>query len=325
MKKIVALLMILTIIFTLLCGCKDTDTLNSNLSNNSNIQEFSSEENSEKIDNSVENRRDHQELISTDTNFNNDNLMSISIPEVGLENVFVDDIAPEAMVNRGVHAKIYLLSDYRYGGHILADHYLAITISDKIIVKDLSKWEDNMCFSGCIDVCDVDGDFDEEIILQECVGMTGGMGSYLSRVFDFKDGEIIEMFSTYDKNEKDFDTGYSITILKNKKFKIENKYTGYSETFNDVREQPDEYSIYYWYNHETGEPKDIDLWVDSFYQFSPIDIDQDGVYEILCRQYVCLVDHADGLGTAKTILKYNNTTSQFEIISTEFENDSYYI
>lgn len=39
----------------------------------------------------------------------------------------------------------------------------------------------------------------------------------------------------------------------------------------------------------------------------------------MCRQYVCLVDHADGLGDAITILKYNNDTLQFEIIDTKFE------
>ena len=321
MKRLIAVLLSVIILFTLLCGCK-----RANSENESRIEQSSTNNHKENLDNASNEEHpytEHQELIKNEITYDKNSPLRISLPEVGLKNVLVNDYFDREKLCEDTYGQVYLLADDRYGGgRIPADNYLVIETYEKIIVKDVTKYA---CYFGNINLCDLDGDKDSEIILQETISITGGAGGYLSRVFDFKDGQIIEIFSSIDDNEKDFDTGYSITILKDKKFKIENKYTGYSETFNDVREQPDEYSIYYWYNHETGEPKDIDLWVDSFYQFSPIDIDQDGVYEILCRQYVCLVDHADGLGTAKTILKYNNTTSQFEIMSTEFENDSYYI
>ncbi|MBR5473735.1 MAG: hypothetical protein IKU82_07090, partial [Clostridia bacterium] len=114
-----------------------------------------------------------------------------------------------------------------------------------------------------------------------------------------------------------YDTGYSIEILKDRKFIINNINTGYSEMFVDKRGD-DEYYKFWWYD-ENGEPTNCEINVDSFYEFIPVDIDNDGIYEISCRQYVSLIGHSDGLGYVKTILKYNNETSQFEIIDTKFE------
>lgn len=321
MKRLFAVLLVINILFLLLCGCNDT--VGSDISINSNMQNSTTSNTSESKDNSVEIYRDHQELTASEIVFDDNNMMRISIPEIGLENVFIQEKFSFERVCAEEYGDVYLLADDRYGGGgFPIDIYLAIQCGGKLYVNDLSKWENNACYITDIELRDVDGNPDVEIILNVDLGGVGGMGSYLSRVFDFKDGEIIEMFSS--DNENNFDTGYSIEILKDRKFKIKNKFTGYSEKFNDAREI-DENSIYWWYNPQTGEPKSIELWVDSFYQFSPIDIDQDGIYEILCRQYVCITDHADGLGTAKTILKYNNEINQFEIYSTEFENDSYHI
>lgn len=91
----------------------------------------------------------------------------------------------------------------------------AVFDAEKILAKDLSAWEDRSCYDGTFACVDLDGDADKEIVLQENIGMSGGAGQYLSRIFDFKDGEIIEIFS-FVENEEIFDTGFSLTLLKDK-------------------------------------------------------------------------------------------------------------
>ena len=70
-------------------------------------------------------------------------------------------------------------------------------------------------YDGTFTCVDLDGDEDKEIVSQENIGMSGGAGQYLSRIFDFKDGEIIEIFS-FVENEEIFDRGFSLTLLKDK-------------------------------------------------------------------------------------------------------------
>lgn len=301
MKRNIALLLIFILIFAMLCGCNNT------------ASEISSHENI----NSKENYREHQELTANEAPFDSNKMMRFSIPEVGLENVFIRDISKEEKLSSDSYGRAYLFGDDRYGGGaFVADHYLAIMIDGNIFIKDLSiGLESGFAYSGVLDLCDVDGDNDSEIILQETVSITGGCGGFHSRIFDFKDGNIIEMFTSDNGYHFNYDTGYSIEILKDRKFIINNINTGYSEMFVDKRGDDEYYKS--WYD-ENGEPTNYEINVDSFYEFIPVDIDNDGIYEISCRQYVSLIGHSDGLGYVKTILKYNNDSKQFDIISAEF-------
>ncbi len=261
---------------------------------------------------------EHQELTASQTPFDKDNMLRISIDEVGLKDLFVREMSDVCRIDEDVWGQVYLLGDdKRYGGgRGVSDHYLAIATGDIIIVEDIYKSKNLACYSGNIELRDFDGDGNNEILLHECVGMNGGAGSYLSRVFDYDNGKIIEIFSSENESHERIDTGYSITILENRQFKIENKFTQYSDIFS-LQNRSEEY-YEFWYD-EDGKPWPLTIMVDSFYEFSPIDIDQDGVCEIACRQYVSLIGHFDGIGAAKTILKYNSATSEFEIYRTEFE------
>lgn len=235
MKRYIAFLLVFVLIFSLLCGCDNTTT---DFSSNNTI-------------NSNENYREHQELTATEADFDADNMMRFSIPEVGLENVYAEYISPSERVCAEGYGRVYLLADDPWGGgRFPSDLYLMIEFNDKIFVKDLSS----IGYFYDINLCDVDGDADVEIILNVCVGVTGGAGNHLSRVFDFKDNTIVEIF--YSENENYFDTGYSINILKDKKFIINNSITGYFEEFVDCRPgRDDENSIYWWYNPEQVKQK----------------------------------------------------------------------
>ncbi len=260
--------------------------------------------------------REHQELSSSQVVFDSENMLRVSIPEVGLENVFIREASDVELIDKKVYGQVYLLADDRFGADCgLSTQYLAVMYGDKLFVEELSKKEDQGSCSGNIELCDINGDGDKEILLHECVGMTGGAGQYLSRIFDFVDNKTVEIFLSGNGLDN-FDTGYSITILKNNKFAISNKYTDYNEEFCLV-DRTDEYYKNFWYD-ENGNPSELEILVDSFYEFHPVDTDEDGVYEIFCRQYVSLIGHSDGIGCAETVLKYNSTTSSFDIISTEF-------
>lgn len=259
---------------------------------------------------------EHQELKKTEIERVN-GMMAFSIPEAGLENVFVEDISDTCYLEGDTVGTVYLLGDDRYGGGgIPADHYFAIVTGEKIILKDLTAYDVQACYFGHVQVGDVDGDRDCEIILQQNVGITGGAGSYISRVFDFKDGEIVEMYSSYDGEVFIKDTGFSIKLLNDKKYEISNSITGYSEIFQSVSEDESYYD--FWYD-ENGDPRNRSIMVDSFSEFTVCDTDGNGVNEIVCTQVVSLISHTNVIGHAKTILKYNTEKSELEIVDARFE------
>lgn len=319
MKKFL-LFIICTLLFFALCGCDETS--DTPVDKSDKPDEVTTEvNNTEESDTKDDFYREHQELVEEEVDFDDDTMLRVSLSDVGLENVIIKSVEL-GKIDEDSFGTVYLLADDRYGGSTMpADHYLAIAISDKIIVKDLSAWENQACYSGDIELRDFDGDSDNEILLQECLGGVGGAGSYVSRVFDFKNGEIVKMFSSL-RSENDhrvIDTGFSIDLLENHRFEIRNTITGYSETFQDEREYEEYYK--WWYTDEGKLRKDLNIMVDSFCEFVPVDIDGDHTYEIRCRQYVSLVGHSDGIGWAVTVLKYNNELSCFEIVEATFEHE----
>lgn len=302
-------------LFTLLCGCKGA-----NAENESRIEQSSTNNVKENLDDASNEEHpytEHQELIKNEITYDKNSPLRISLPEVGLEDVLVNDYFDREKLCEDTYGQVYLLADDRYGGgRIPADNYLVIETDEKIFVKDVT---DCAAYSGNINLCDLDGDKDSEIILLETIGP----GGYLSRVFDFKDGQIIEIFSSIDDNEKVFDTGYSITLLKDNKFKIENKFTEYSEIFDyNQSKENDEYYQNFWYD-EKGNPVEQEISIDSFLEFSPLDIDDDGIFEISCTQHVSLFWHMNTIGWANSVLKYNNETNKFEVVSAEFKCYNY--
>jgi len=312
MKKFLLSAICLFLIFTL-CGCAASVVPDDNTDK---VDETSQEaKTTEAPDTGDELYREHQELTCEDAAFDANTMLRSSLSVVGLENVIIKGVS-KGKLDEDSFGTVYLLADDRYGGSTMpADHYLAIAINDKIIAKEASQ----ACYSGHIELCDLDGDHDNEILLQEDLGGVGGAGSHLSRVFDLKNGEIIEMFSS-NRSEIDhriIETGFSIMLLEGHRYEIRNSITGYSETFQHESENEEYYN--FWYTDEGELSKDHTIMVDSFAEFAPVDIDGDYVYEIKCKQYVSLIGHMDGLGWANTLLKYNSELGCFEIAEASFE------
>lgn len=314
MKRMICLLLALTFAVGL-AGCKNaTDPTETSSASTAQATETTEAEN----ENKNENYRDHQELTATEVDFDVNGMLRFDIPEVGLKDVFIQDFCNWSVLDSSTDGRVCLLADDRYGGGFMpCDHYLLIvTDRGKMIVKDLSAWENQASYSGRIYLRDFDGDGDDEIALQQTVAMSGGAGQYLSRVFNYSGGEIVEMFTSEGDESLYFDTGYTATVLKERRLRIDNSFTGFSMTL-QYGEDQDEY-LNYWFYDENGEPKEPSLWVDSFNEFIPEDRDGDGVYEIHCRQYTSLIGHSDYRGDAVSVLKYNNDSGKFEVIEAGF-------
>jgi hypothetical protein len=73
-----------------------------------------------------------------------------------------------------------------------------------------------------------------------------------------------------------------------------------------------------WYGEKDCTHFDTNLLVDSFYSFEPMDVDEDGVCELIGYQYTSLNGHTDYVGSAKTVLKYDKNKSEFVVIDAKF-------
>ncbi len=322
MKKVTGLIVVLLLIISLSACNKESMPNNETIKDSSTgtTTDSSADADTPADEDTPKKVADHQEITASEAIFDAGTMMRVSIPEVGLENLFICDASSytDKRLDGYTSGQVYLLGDERGRGRWMMDHYLLIVINGKMIVKDLTAYDTHFNHGGSIELYDVDGDGDCEILLQQTVGMAGGAGSYLSRIFDYKDGQIIEMFTTDDIVEAyGRNCGFSITLHEGHKFTIKNEISGYSETF--LLEDRNEEYFNYWYD-KNGQISQREIMVDSYFEFLPADVDGDGVYEIVCRQYTSLIFHNDGIGYAKTVLKYNADTADFEIISAGFDS-----
>ncbi|MBR4071009.1 MAG: hypothetical protein IKK26_00445, partial [Clostridia bacterium] len=70
---------------------------------------------------------------------------------------------------------------------------------------------------------------------------------------------------------------------------------------------------------EQGKPtSDIPVSIDCINSIEPKDVDNDGIYELICKRYSSLGAHVGYLGDAVTTLKYDKSSNSFKIIDAEF-------
>lgn len=100
-------------------------------------------------------------------------------------------------------------------------------------------------------------------------------------------------------------------FAKDKQFGIENRLTGYHETFT-LSGRGENY-----YNQLLLQEK-IELSLDAFYTFELYDADHNGVYEIRCGQYTSLYGHSDFIGTGVSFLKYDKEKDAFVVCDAFF-------
>lgn len=264
--------------------------------------------------NEFQNLKEHQALKDTQVEFDADTMLRVDIAEAGLENVIIRQVSKDTKLSEGRYGKVYLLADDRYDkGTVLSDHYLAIVLLDKIVLKDVSPKENQANYDGSLFLSDLDGDGDDEIVLHELVG-GATRDTHISRVFDFKDNEIVEIFFSDYSMDKSYNTGFSSKLLEDKKLVIENEFTNYKETVS--LEGRDDHYYEMLYDKKYGYPE---ILVGTFSEIEPVDIDNDGVYELKCYQNTALLGGFDYIGTSVSVLRFDKTDKTFKVIKAWFE------
>ena len=142
-------------------------------------------------------------------------------------------------------------------------------------------------------------------------GATGGAGSYDTRVVDLQGEQFVELFNFYG-----FDTGYSVELLQDRKYRITNRFTGYSAEFS--RNVEDDAYFDHWYDAD-GTIQEQELLVDSFFACEFLEPPGGGVYELSIRQYTSLVGHSDYIGDAVSVLTYDEETKTFQVTQASFD------
>lgn len=187
------------------------------------------------------------------------------------------------------------------------DLYIEVDTGLQVLKKELetqvSALPEASLFTG-----DVDGDGIQEILVHSNTGGMGGFGVWETWVLNVEDNDIRILF----KNFTEFDTGFESRFLDGYQMEVKNKYTGYALVY-DVKERHREYI-----NSSDKMPSGR-ITLDPFFVFEPKDMDDDGICEILCKQYTSCIDHADYTGTACSVLKFNNKEQTFEVINAWYE------
>jgi hypothetical protein len=209
-----------------------------------------------------------------------------------------------------------------YGGAVFTP-VMVIATGDSIICEVLIEGSYYSEFS----IADIDGDSYDEILVHHCTGGNGGASSHETAVYKLKESRLQKLFvypccdDTGNRAESRLDTGFTLALADGWLHTIENKYTGYSLSF--VREMTNE-NLYF---DEHGDisahavEHNIDKWlgVDPFFFiFDPVDVNGDGIYEIMTAQYTYLWDRADGVGVAYTTLKWNTASDTMDVVKTGF-------
>ena len=200
--------------------------------------------------------------------------------------------------------------------------------TDGDIVCEIS----NECsYSADFYFADVDGDGYAEILAHHDTGGNGGAGSHETVIYKLVGDRLTIMFSypihndTYGGYQSDMlDTGFTLTVSDGWKHTVYNEHTGLSFTF--IREVSTEESLFFdEYGNITDYAKNIQkeyrgiaICDPFFYVFEPIDVDGDGIYEIMTAQYSSLWGRDNDIGTAYTILKWNVGNGKMDVQKTGF-------
>lgn len=231
---------------------------------------------------------------------------TITVSQVGLKDAVIEEKQENA---QGSGRYVYLASDYRYGDVEARDSYLIAELENETVFFDLQ----DAAYGNLLYLRDIDGDKQNEVILQRTVDAFGGAGQYSSRIFKIKNNAIYEMFNSL-SGETLFDSGFKSEFLNGYTLKIYNTLTDF-ETVIDISEH---YILDFF--DENGKAKlDVGISCDSFMEFTPQDVDDDGVFEIIGVQYAFMTNHADGVGYAKTVLKYSPQSETMQVVKADFE------
>ena len=159
-------------------------------------------------------------------------------------------------------------------------------------------------------LADIDGDGQDELLMQHLIGITGGAGAYETDVYRLSDSGMTKLFGSPDQEDDScFDTIFSLHLSEGFTHTVQNNYTGFHTSFTREASKETPYFDAEGNLTDDGRENNETDWLNAdpyFYLFQPIDVEGDGIYEIMTAQYTYLYGRADGLGAAYTLLKWDS-------------------
>lgn len=186
--------------------------------------------------------------------------------------------------------------------------YIEVDTGAQILKKELEPLVAPLPTGSKLFLGDIDGDGIQEILVHFNTGGCGGFGSYCSWVLKVENDGIRVLF----EYSREFDAGFESRFLEGYQMQVKNNITGYTLVY-DVK---DKYGAYIDSSEKLPSGR---FEIDSFYAFEPKDVDDDGISEILCKQYTSYIGHSDYTGTACSVLQFNSKTQAFEVIDAWYE------
>ncbi|MDR0904621.1 MAG: hypothetical protein LBN00_00365 [Oscillospiraceae bacterium] len=240
--------------------------------------------------------------------------ISLIVETLGLSDDYASTIElldiKNATLANGKTSTVYLYAYFEGTASSYRYPVLIVGLDGKLYLTDLgSGVYDNVLY-----LSDIDGDSGDEVIV---VCDTGGNGvpDKLSYIFTFGESGLHERFDFFTGGDHDVDTGFTLTLADGWNFIVGNVYTDLRVGFEHKYDKENPY-----FTEDGTVIQQFDtLNTDSlFYTFEPVDIDSDGICEIVTSEYSSLWSRSDSLGFALTVLKWNNKTEMLEIIKTDF-------
>ncbi len=249
---------------------------------------------------------------------------TVDLPGAGLYGLTVKQKEYGRLDESGTSV-VYLLQEHP-DSSIYHWPYIAVKMEDKTLVKDVTYHYEKSSDDGeygilaslgtAITLCDVDGDDSgyNEIIVHQCIAMSGGWGGWNSTVYRLEGDEIVEIFNTDVFGDGLFDTGFTYKINEDYSVLVKNSYTGEEYLLDSEKEKEFVESV------RPGEAptEEEELWCDSMYSFKPVWSSEKGIYQLRGRQYTCIDSHVDFIGVAEVILEYDKEQDTFVIVDTDF-------
>ena len=277
----------------------------------STVKEETESTKEESSKNPAEDKTNKQEVTETKKPANDKNIIDLKTVKLSQYGISSDyEISKAYPISLG---NVYVVRDYR--GEYSATTYIFVTTTDKVLMIESGECPKGITLNDSYEIyfANLDGEKGEEILFSMFNGGNGGPSCYIYKVYESR---IAEMEQPADPDEMNgfsfrFEAPFKMVVThecNNKEFVIEMKGNEEHEYFFDEKGNP-----------EMDEPSPM---LDSYLVFEPVKL-SDGGYGIRRVQHTSISSHANCAGWAETIIKYNKSSKQFEVVDANFYDADY--
>lgn len=175
------------------------------------------------------------------------------------------------------------------------NRYIIVDTGERFLMKELHNGVGN----NKVYFVDVDGEKGEEIVLHIDYAGNGGYGSYAGVIYKVEKDGISTIFDS--ETDKLVTGAFESRLEAPFKAVVYCRDTGYEKVLDFTDKEFSEKK--YIFDAEGNPIVDYGVNFDSFYRFESKDVDKDGIYEIVCRQYASLGSHVSCVGFTQCVFE----------------------